>query len=197
MRSQFLLIVIFSLVLQPDLFSQQLIVAGKPSRLDLRKAGENSIRITLKPLHYQKDFPSTPAVVERIYPSAVISLEKSNSIKKTIGIFKVEITQKPLNVSIYKQGRLVQRFVFNDDGTLSFNISNEMILGLGEGGSKPAAGVNWRNLPVEYDRRGLYDSMQPRWQSDAYGSRNPVPMLIGTGGWASFVASPWVQVDLR
>jgi alpha-glucosidase/alpha-D-xyloside xylohydrolase len=39
--------------------------------------------------------------------------------------------------------------------------------------------------------------MQPRWQSDAYGSRNPVPMLIGTGGWAIFVAAPWVQVDLR
>jgi alpha-glucosidase/alpha-D-xyloside xylohydrolase len=57
--------------------------------------------------------------------------------------------------------------------------------------------VNWRNLPVEYDRRGKYDSMQPRWQADAYGSRNPVPMLIGTGGWATFVASPWVQVDLR
>ena len=38
--------------------------------------------------------------------------------------------------------------------------------------------------------------MQPRWQADAYGSRNPVPMLIGTEGWGIFVATPWVQVDL-
>jgi alpha-glucosidase/alpha-D-xyloside xylohydrolase len=30
-----------------------------------------------------------------------------------------------------------------------------------------------------------------------YGSRNPVPMLLGTRGWGLFVAAPWVQVDLR
>ena len=30
-----------------------------------------------------------------------------------------------------------------------------------------------------------------------YGSRNPAPMLFGTGGWGLFVAAPWVQVDLR
>ena len=39
--------------------------------------------------------------------------------------------------------------------------------------------------------------MQPRWQGDMYGSRNPVAMLVGTDGWGLFVASPWVQVDLR
>ncbi|HEY9515809.1 MAG TPA: TIM-barrel domain-containing protein, partial [Gemmatimonadaceae bacterium] len=33
-------------------------------------------------------------------------------------------------------------------------------------------------------------------QSGAYGSRNPVPLLIGTGGWGLYVATPWVQVDL-
>jgi alpha-glucosidase/alpha-D-xyloside xylohydrolase len=39
--------------------------------------------------------------------------------------------------------------------------------------------------------------MEPRWQSDAYGSRNPVAMLVGTEGWGLFVAAPWVLVDLR
>ena len=39
--------------------------------------------------------------------------------------------------------------------------------------------------------------MEPRWQSDMYGSRNPVAMLFGTAGWGLFVATPWVQVDLR
>jgi alpha-glucosidase/alpha-D-xyloside xylohydrolase len=38
--------------------------------------------------------------------------------------------------------------------------------------------------------------MRPRWQSGAYGSRNPVPLLVGTSGWALYVATPWVQVDL-
>ena len=68
---------------------------------------------------------------------------------------------------------------------------------MGEGGPKPEPGVNWRNLPVEYDRRGRYHKMQPRWQADAYGSRNPVAMLIGTEGWAIFVSAPWVEVDLQ
>lgn len=39
--------------------------------------------------------------------------------------------------------------------------------------------------------------MEPRWQSDMYGSRNPVAMLVGTSGWGMFVATPWVEVDLR
>jgi alpha-glucosidase/alpha-D-xyloside xylohydrolase len=50
---------------------------------------------------------------------------------------------------------------------------------------------------VQFDRRGALDTMEPRWQADMYGSRNPVAMLLGTGGWGVFVATPWGQVDLR
>jgi alpha-glucosidase/alpha-D-xyloside xylohydrolase len=39
--------------------------------------------------------------------------------------------------------------------------------------------------------------MEPRWQSDAYGSRNPAAMLIGTKGWGLFIPTPWGEVDLR
>jgi alpha-glucosidase/alpha-D-xyloside xylohydrolase len=39
--------------------------------------------------------------------------------------------------------------------------------------------------------------MRPGWGSGTLGSRNPVAILIGTDGWGLFVASPWVQVDLR
>ena len=51
--------------------------------------------------------------------------------------------------------------------------------------------------PIQFDRMGKIDSMQPRWQGDAYGSRNPVALLAGTNGWGIFVATPWVLVDLR
>jgi hypothetical protein len=34
-----------------------------------------------------------------------------------------------------------------------------------------------------HSRRGRLHQMQPRWQGDAYGSRNPVPLLVGTSGW--------------
>ena len=70
-----------------------------------------------------------------------------------------------------------------------------LLLGMGEGGPQP--GENWRTEhEIEFDRRGRFHEMRPRWQSNAYGSRNPVAFLIGTGGWGIYVATPWVQVDL-
>ena len=68
---------------------------------------------------------------------------------------------------------------------------------MGEGGPMPGQGIDWRTLPVQFDRNGSYDAMVPRWQSNAYGSRNPIAMMIGTDGWALFVATPWGQIDLR
>ena len=66
---------------------------------------------------------------------------------------------------------------------------------MGEGGPLPRG--NFRTLPIEFDRRGRLEDMRPRWQSDAYGSRNPVALLIGTEGWGLFIATPWGQFDLR
>jgi alpha-glucosidase/alpha-D-xyloside xylohydrolase len=52
-------------------------------------------------------------------------------------------------------------------------------------------------MGLQFDRRGKLDVMRPGWGSGTLGSRNPVAVLIGTDGWGLFVASPWVQVDLR
>ncbi len=179
--------------------SQQITVAGQAGQLDIRSAGENSIRITLKPISLKGDFPFNPALSEREYPKSFITLRTiDKTVKKTAGNFNVTVTPNPLTIIVSNsQGKEVQHLVFNKEGNLIFKMGNHPILGLGEGGSKPAPGVNWRNLPVEYDRRGIYDEMAPRHQEDAYGSRNPAPMLVGTDGWAMFVSSPWVEVDLR
>lgn len=181
------------------MYAQQIRAAGQPAQLDIRTAGDHSIRITLKPLSFKDDFSFTPALAERHYAAPVISLRSINKIiKKPVGNLLVEVRPNPLTILVFnKQGKHIQQFIFNEDGKLSFMLHNQPVFGLGEGGSKPAAGINWRSLPVEYDRRGRYDSMQPRWQSDAYGSRNPVALLAEPGAWAVFVASPWVQVDLR
>jgi alpha-glucosidase/alpha-D-xyloside xylohydrolase len=69
------------------------------------------------------------------------------------------------------------------------------VLGWGEGG--PRMGRNWKDEQIEFDRRGRLHEMVPRWQSNAYGSRNPVAFLIGTSGWGIYMPVPWVQVDLR
>ena len=44
--------------------AQQITAAGQPAQLDIRAAGDASIRVTLKPLSFKNDFPEHPAVVD-------------------------------------------------------------------------------------------------------------------------------------
>ena len=177
--------------------TQSITTDGQPAQLNIRPAGEHSIRITLKPVSYTQDFPFTPALAERDYAAPVISLTTiGKPVKKQVGSLLVEVRPNPLTVVVNNtKGEKIQELVFENGGNLFFK-TGAPVLGMGEGGSKPEQGSNWRSKKVEFDRRGILDKMQPRWQGDAYGSRNPVPLLIGTEGWGLFVAAPWVQVDL-
>jgi alpha-glucosidase/alpha-D-xyloside xylohydrolase len=173
--------------------------AGQPAQLEVRSAGDRSLRVTLKPVGIKEDVPANPAVAARPYPPPAISLrELTGPITKRVGSLSVEIRPDPLTLRVTNAaGRLVQAIVFERDGTLSFALDDQPVLGLGEGGPLPEEGKPWREQPVQFDRRGRLDTMQPRWQADMYGSRNPVAMLLGTSGWGLFVAAPWGQVDLR
>ena len=93
-------------------------------------------------------------------------------------------------------GQLVQEVVFENDGTLSFALDDTRI-GNGRGRSEAGEGPAVARPAGSVRSPRALDTMEPRWQSDMYGSRNPVAMLLGTGGWGLFVATPWVQVDLR
>jgi alpha-glucosidase len=188
------LLPVFSTTVQ----SQLVTTNGQPAQLNIRAAGDNSIRITLKPTSYSGEFPNTPALTDRQYAAPAISITNlTTPISKRIGQLNVQVSPNPLTITVTDaKNVLIQKITFEDSGKFSFPVSDAPILGMGEGGPRPERGVNWRSLPVEYDRRGRYHNMQPRWQADAYGSRNPVPLLIGTDGWALFVAAPWVQVDL-
>jgi alpha-glucosidase/alpha-D-xyloside xylohydrolase len=169
----------------------------QPAQLDIRPAGENSIRVTLKPISFKPEFPFSPALVEREYAAPSISLrEISRPVKAQVGRLNVEVLPHPLTiVATTTDGKPIQSIVFQEDGDLSFHIGGQPVLGLGEGGPLPRG--DFRTLPIEFDRRGRFDDMRPRWQSDAYGSRNPVALMIGTEGWGLFIATPWGQVDLR
>jgi alpha-glucosidase/alpha-D-xyloside xylohydrolase len=195
-----LLLITFALPLFTSLCQAQKITAGDQSaQLDIRRVSDHCIRITLKPVNFKQAYPFTPAVVEQL--DSTISLritQLDKGIRKKIGDLQVEIRANPLTIIVYNiKGEIVQQLSFERDGKLSFKLDGQPILGMGEGGPKPGKDVDWRKLPVQFDRSGELDSMQPRWQSDAYGSRNPVAMLIGTKGWGLFVATPWVMVDLR
>src|SRR4029078_12309613 len=167
--------------------------------LDIRAAGEHSIRVTLKPIGFAGDFPFTPALTERSYPAPALSLrEITTPLMAKIGALRVDVRPNPLTVVVTNAaGQPVQTLVFEPDGNLSFGLDGQPVLGMGEGGPLPAPGSPWQSHAVQFDRRGQLDSMEPRWQSDMYGARNPAAMLLGTRGGGVFVATPWVQVDLR
>jgi alpha-glucosidase/alpha-D-xyloside xylohydrolase len=178
---------------------QQITSGGQPARLDVRAAGNHSVRITLAPRSYRRDFPFTPAVVDRRYPDPAISLtELARRVTRRVGQLNVAVQPGPLTVTVTTlDGQPVQHLTFDNGGTVSFALDSAPVLGMGVGGPTPAPGSPWREQPVQFDRRGTLDTMEPRWQSDMYGSRNPVATLLGTSGWGLFVATPWVQVDLR
>jgi alpha-glucosidase/alpha-D-xyloside xylohydrolase len=178
-------------------FGSNIRSAGQPAQLDIRAAGEHSIRVTLKPLSSEEEFPFTPALAERDYPDPAISLREINgTVKRRVGNLNVEVRQGPPTVIVTNdEGDTIQEIVFRDDGQMTFQQDYQPILGMGEGG--PRMGRNWREEGIELDRRGRLHNMVPRWQSQAYGSRNPVSLLIGTGGWGLFVATPWGQIDLE
>ena len=179
--------------------AQQISTAGQPAQLDIRMSGDASLRVTLKPVSFKSEFPDNPAIAERKYPPPALSLrDLARPVRGKIGSLTVEVRPNPLTLVVRNAaGQLVQEVAFADDGSLSFTLDEHPVLGMGEGGPRPQKAENWRERPVQFDRRGALDTMEPRWQSDMYGSRNPVAMLLGTSGWGLFVSTPWGQVDLR
>lgn len=173
--------------------------AGQPAELDIRAAGEHSIRVTLKPQSFTRDFPFSPALSGRQYPKPALQIRQlSGTVKKQIGALVVTVSPDPLTIKVSnKAGEPIQTLRFKGDGSMTFQLDDAPVLGMGEGGPKPQRNTDWRSLPAQFDRRGSLQKMQPRWQGDAYGSRNPVAMMVGTRGWGLFVVEPWGQVDLR
>jgi alpha-glucosidase/alpha-D-xyloside xylohydrolase len=196
LRATFI-IVIGSLAIVAAANAAEIRTNKQPAQLDVRAAGEHSIRVTLKPLDFKGDFPFTPALAEREYPRPAISIREITApVKARVGSIDVEVRPSPLSiVATRADGEPIQTIVFHEDGNLSFKTGDAPVLGMGEGGPVPRG--NFRRLPVEFDRRGRFHAMRPRWQSDAYGSRNPVALMIGSEGWGLFIATPWGQVDLR
>ena len=169
------------------------------ARLDIRAVGEAAVRVTIRPINSKQEFPYTPALIEREYPEPIITLRKLDSnfkpVKAKVGHLIVEVTTKPLTVLVTtSDNKPVQKITFTPDGKMSFVLDGDPVLGLGAGGPKQSG--KWQDDKVEFDRRGRAHVLQPRYDTMAYGSRNPVALLAGTGGWGLFIAAPWGDIDL-
>jgi alpha-glucosidase/alpha-D-xyloside xylohydrolase len=174
-------------------------VVGRP-QLDIRGAGKNGVRITIQPQDSKDKFPYTPALVERKYPKAVISLRKLDStfepVRARVGDVNVTVQSKPLSVQVTTlDNKPLQKITFAPDGAMSFALDGQPVLGMGEGGPKQT-GDSWRTDKIELDRRGRLHPMTPWYGTGTYGSYNPVPLMVGTAGWGLFIPTPWGAIDL-
>ena len=169
---------------------------GQPAELTVSPSGAHSVRVTLKPKGLA--LPPSPSLLTLEIKNPTISLRTIDKpVRARVGALDVEITPSPLTVLVKgAAGRVIQKLVFDEKtGHVSFNVGDAPVLGLGEGGQQPGRGGG--PTGVQFDRRGKLDVMRPGWGSGTLGSRNPIAILVGTDGWGLFVASPWVQVDLR
>jgi alpha-glucosidase/alpha-D-xyloside xylohydrolase len=180
----------------PGAWAADITRGGRPAELTVTSGGAHCVRVTLKPVGME--LPPSPSLLKLEIEGPAISLRKiEKPVKARVGALDVEITPSPLTVLVKSgTGREIQKLVFDEKtGRVSFNVGKAPVLGLGEGGQQPGKGSG--PLGVQFDRRGKLDVMRPGWGSGTLGSRNPVAVLVGTDGWGLFVASPWVQVDLR
>ncbi len=157
---------------------------GQPAELTIRASGAHSVRVTLKSVVTGEQALANPTLVDRVWPEPDIRLQAiTETISKRVGGLEVKVSASPLTVAVSDaRGNLLQSLVFDSaSGNVSFLIGNSPILGMGEGGKT-------------FDRRGNLDPMTPAWGSGTIGSRNPVALLIGTGGWGLYLAAPLTEV---
>ena len=168
--------------------------AGQDCELAMTEVSDYTVRITLTP---KGEAPGTsqldsgPVLVRRTWPKPLLKVidlprEQTFFLKNQI----VTIKPSPLTVEVASlAGKLVQRLSFDEKGRgVTFRRGSEPVLGLGGGGA-------------QFDRRGSFDAMNNGHcpgEYQIFGSRVPIPFLIGTEGWGLFLHRPFrASFDLR
>src|SRR4029453_10615479 len=105
----------------------EITVHNQPAQLEIRAAGAHSIRVTLKPLSYQREFPVNPVLAEREYDAPAIHIhEISERIKAKVGSLNVEVLPHPLSIVVMSaDGRPIQHVIFEENGNLSFQLGGQ------------------------------------------------------------------------
>src|ERR1700712_819052 len=81
--------------------AQSILVGGRPGRLTIRKAADNSLRITLRPAGLKEEFPFTPALADHTYPAPVVSITSiTQPITKRAGNLQVKVSGLPLTIVV-------------------------------------------------------------------------------------------------
>jgi alpha-glucosidase (family GH31 glycosyl hydrolase) len=164
--------------------------AGRDIELRITAVSDRTIRVTLAPVN-TPPLEAGPVLVSRTWPEPALRLTELPAERLLmLGPLRVSIRPGPLTVEVTTQeGKPVQRLAFEDDtGVVRFRLGDGPVLGLGSGGAR-------------FDRRKTYDAMNNGHRAgefQIFGSRIPIPFLIGTEGWGLFFHRPYRgSFDLR
>jgi len=159
-------------------------IAGRTARLSISTISPHAVRIRIA--------EAGPAVAKESEDGAVVEQTgrqpaAGKSRAATAGL-KVSVRHNPLTIQITDTtGRTVQQLqIQQDTGSITFQLGDAPILGMGEGGP-------------QFDRRGNIDTMrsgQGGYRLRTHGGRVPIQWLIGTSGWAMFAHQPLGTFDL-
>jgi len=166
---------------------------GVPVELTISQVSDCTVRVQLAPLDEQgRPQTEMPSPVLVPFPTTMkFQARELNGTKELrAGQLRVTVKSPPLTVSVRRpDGTLVQELTFDSEGgtnAIAFPTAAP-VLGLGEGGP-------------QFDRRGNFYPLQNGEGTRMLatdGTRVQVPFLIGTEGWAMFVAEPDGEFDLR
>src|SRR5215472_17436893 len=170
----------------------EIIIAGKPVEALAAPVTPHTVRITVAPIENGKPQPviDDGSLLSREWPQPVSRFTASAAADQSVkcGNLTLKFSFDPLTIEVDTTGgRPVQRLrIDGKTGSLSFQLGQGPVLGLGEGGP-------------QFDRRGWTDRMrsgQGGYRLRTHGGRVPIPWLIGTGGWAMFIHQPYGILDL-
>lgn len=190
----FCLIFCLSAVWGQTASGQTLKVADTDCQLVITPVSDHTLRITLQPYSAQdnsRTLNDSPVLVSREWPAPLLikaDLKALSDLKWNN--LKIQVKPEPLTITISTSGgKIIQELVIDKTtAAVQFLPGDRPLLGLGGGGQG-------------LDRRGLYDPMDNGHRAgeyQIYGSRLPIPFLIGTEGWALFFHRPYNGAfDLR
>src|SRR6516165_3180419 len=133
--------------------------------------------------------PTDGSLVQQSWGEPVAKLRSETDHAVSVGDARLKISSNPVSLAIADaRGHEVQQLRWDGDtGTVSFQIGEAPLFGLGEGGQ-------------QFDRRGSVDvtkNGQSGYKLATHGARVAIPWIIGTQGWAIFFHRPYGTFDLR
>jgi alpha-glucosidase (family GH31 glycosyl hydrolase) len=165
-------------------------IAGKEIEIQLVPVSPHTLRITVQQIQDGKlaPIPDDGTLLRTEFGTPAAKLRgaaKAQTVK--VGELRVAFTPDPLAFTVETaKGETVQHIqIDRETAVVSFPTGTAPILGLGEGGP-------------QFDRRNNTERMASGsggYNLRNFGSRVPIPWLVGTAGWAMYIHQPFGRFD--